>query len=107
MAFQLTSSQEVDLSVRFSDRKGNPAQVQGPPLWQVDNPNVLALTPADDGLACTVSAVGPLGTATVSIQADADLGEGVKNLVGVFAVEVTGGEAQTVEIVPGAAREQP
>jgi hypothetical protein len=97
----------VTLGVAFVDKKGNPAKVDGVPQWLVDNPNVLALTPATDGMSCTVAAVGPLGTATVSLKADADLGIGVIDVVGAFEVEVTGGQATAVTITPGAPSEQP
>ncbi len=102
----LTSSQKAALTVAFKDKKGNPATVDGAPIWGVDNPNVLAITPAADGLSCDVSAVGPLGTALVSVQADADLGEGVVPIAGSLEVMITSGAAETVEITAGAPEEQ-
>lgn len=105
--FTLTDTQQVSLSVVFTDKKGQPAKVDGVPEWLVDNPNVLALKPATDGLSCVVSAVGPLGTATVSLKADADLGTGVTSITGSFGVEVTGGAATGVTITPGTPTEQP
>lgn len=106
MAFTLVDSQKVTITPKFVDKKGNPARVDGKPEWLVDNPNVLALTPADDGLSCVVAAVGPLGTAKVSLKADADLGEGVKEIGGFLDVEVVGGEAVSVELTPGEVSEQ-
>ena len=106
VATQLTSTQKQSLSVVFTDKKGNPAPVDGIPAWGVDNPNVLALDPAPDGMSCEVAAVGPLGTAKVSIQADADLGAGVVALAGVYDVEVTASQATTVEITGGPIVEQ-
>ncbi len=107
MAFELTDCQQVTLSVTFLDKKGNPARVDGAPAWLVDNPNVLALTPAADGLSCLVSAVGPLGSALVTLTADADLGAGVVSVIGTFAVDVTAGAATTVAITAGTPEEQP
>lgn len=106
VATQLTSSQQQNLSVVFTDRKGNPAPVDGVPSWGVDNPNVLALTPSPDGLSCLVAAVGPLGNARVSIQADADLGAGVEAVAGVYDVEVVAGKAAAVQITAGPIEEQ-
>jgi hypothetical protein len=106
VATQLTSTQKQTLSVLFTDSKGNPAPVDGQPAWGVDNPNVLALVPSADGLSCTVAAIGPLGNARVSIQADADLGPGVTSLAGVYDVEVIAGQATTVEITGGPVEEQ-
>jgi len=106
VATQLTSSQKQTLSVVFTDSKGNPANVDGIPEWGVDNPAVLALEPAAGGMSCGIAAVGPLGTARVSIQADADLGSGIVPVAGVYDVEVVAGQASTVVITGGAITEQ-
>lgn len=107
MALTMTDSQQCTLTVAFLDKKGNPAPTDGPPEWLVDNPNVLTLTPAPDGLSCLVVAVGPLGSAVVSVKADADLGSGVVEIVGTLDVTITGGTATTVTITPGTPAEQP
>src|SRR5262245_36595978 len=104
---QLTSTQQQVLSVRFTDARGNAAPVDGAPVWAVDNPNVLAITPAADGLSCTIAAVGPLGNARVSIQADCDMGAGYEAVAGVFDVEVVAGRASAVVITGGPISEQP
>jgi hypothetical protein len=106
MAFALSESQQVTLSVKFKTKKGHDAKVDGVPEWLTDNTEVLALTPAPDGLSCLVAAVGPLGTATVSVKGDADLGVGVKPIVGLLEVEVTAGDAATVTLTPGEPSEQ-
>jgi hypothetical protein len=106
LMFQLGSSQQVLLSVAFRDRRGNPARVDGTPDWLTDNSEVLALEPSGDGLSCLVRALGPLGKATVTLSADADLGEGSLPIVGSFEVEVTAGNATVVELVPGTPEEQ-
>lgn len=107
MAFDLTDTQEVLVSVDLKTKRGNPAKVDGVPEWSTDNTEVLALTPAADGLSCTVSAVGPLGTANVTLKADADLGAGVTPIFGVLEVNVTAGQATVVTLKPGAPTEQP
>lgn len=107
MSLQLSSSQEATLSIAPLDKKGNPASVDGTPIWLTDNTQVLALTPSDDGLSCKVAAVGPLGSALVSVTADADMGEGVKAIVGTLSVNVNAGEAITIAIQPGPVTEQP
>jgi hypothetical protein len=107
VAFQLTDSQQVLLSVAFTDKKGNPAPVDGAPTWLVDNPNVLALQPAADGMSCLVLAVGPLGSARVSLTADADMGAGTVDVAGVFDVDVIAGAASVAVISAGAPSEQP
>jgi hypothetical protein len=106
-AFKLSATQEVDVQIKVVDRKGNPAPVDGVPAWLTDNSELLALTPTADGMRCLVSAVGPLGTGTVSVTADADMGAGVVPIVGALEFEVTGGTAVAIEIVPGTPAEQP
>ncbi len=103
----LTSNQQVTLSVAFKDKKGNPAPVDGAPVWGVDHPNVVALEPNADGLSCVVKAVGPIGGALVSVQADADLGDGMTPLAGTSEFQVTAGSAAVVEITAGPVSEQP
>lgn len=106
MAFSLTATQQVSLSVAPQDRRGNPAPVQDP-VWQVDNPNLLALTPSADGLSCLAVAVGPIGAGTVTFRCDADLGTGVVELVGTETFTIVAGVATMVAISAGSPAEQP
>lgn len=88
----LPTDKTATASATFQDAKGNPAQVQGNPTWATDKPDVLDVVDNGDGTA-TVTPVGPLGTAQVTCTADADLGDGVKELVLLGDVEVIAGEA--------------
>jgi hypothetical protein len=86
------------LSVAFKDAKGNPAVVDGVPLWGTSDPAIGTLTPSTDGL----SAEWELGPAPVvgqiNVAADADLGSGVTQITGTLDVELIAGDATTVEI---------
>ena len=106
MAFQITDSQQVTLGIKALDKKGNPAPIEGVE-WSTDKTDLLALVPSADGLSCTVLAVGPLGIGTVTMKADAQMGEGESPIVGTLQVEVTGGQAVTVKITAGTPEEQP
>ncbi len=106
VAFELPINKKTTLSVVFKDVKGNPAKVDGVPVWLVDNDAVGAVTPAADGMSCVLASVGPIGSGTVSMQADVDMGPGIKPLVGIFEFMVTAGEAATVEITAGALEDQ-
>lgn len=83
------------------DAKGNPAPLDGAPSWESSNPEVLVVAPAADGMSATVSAIGPLGSAQVTVSADARLGPDTKTITGTLDVEVTASEAATIEITPG------
>lgn len=98
----LTDIQGVDLSVAPVDAKGNPAKVDGAPVWVVSAPDVCDIAVAADGLSAHVTAKGPLGSCQVTVTADADLGEGVRNITGMLDVEVIASEAASLSITAGA-----
>lgn len=107
MATEITVTQQLPVTVEFRDKKGNPAKVDGAPVWATDNTDVLALTPAADGLSCNVVAVGVIGIGTVQVTADADLGAGVVPVIGTLEISVTAGAAAVVTLTPGTPTEQP
>lgn len=91
---KLPDDKTVAASVAFVGAKGNPAVVDGAPVWGTDRPDLLSVTAAEDGLSATIAPVGPLGTAQVTVTADADLDEGeTRELVVLGSVEVIAGEA--------------
>jgi hypothetical protein len=100
MALILKANQQAPLAVRFEDAEGNPARVDGVPVWGVSSPNVGELVVAPDGLSANLLAGSPT-TGQVNVRADADLGTGVKEITGVLDVEVLAGEAAVVVIASG------
>lgn len=66
----------------ITNSRGDPAAVDGVPVWASSDETVLSVTPADDGMSAVVSTVAP-GTARITVQADADLGSGVSSITGV------------------------
>lgn len=107
MAFSITSSQQVTISVKFVDKKGNPAPVDGVPQWSTDNTDVFTLTPAADGMSCVCAAVGAIGDGKITLNADADLGAGVTPIIGTVDGSVTAGQATTVNLDVSTPSEQP
>lgn len=97
----LTDEQKCGLAVAFTTQAGNPATVDGVPAWSVSDATVLTLEVAPDGLSAVITTAGPLGTAQVSVSADADLGEGIETITGVLDVEVRAARAVTVGISAG------
>lgn len=90
---QLPDDKTVSATVAYVDAKGNAAQVQGAPVWASDNEAVATVAASDDGMSAVVTPVGPLGSAQISVTADADLGDGVENVVALGTVEVIAGKA--------------
>lgn len=86
----LPVDRKVSATVSFVDRGGNLAAVEGY-VWGTDRPDLLTVD-AVDGVA-TITPVGPLGSAQVVVTADADLGEGITELVLLAQIEVIAGTA--------------
>ena len=85
-------------SIVISDAHGNPAQVDGAPVWSLTDPSLATLTPAADGMSCAIAPVGPIGTCELQVKADADLGAGVVDILGTLPLEFIAGDAVTVQV---------
>lgn len=100
MGLVLKDSEKVDLAIQGLDAAGNPAPLEGVE-WAVSDSLLLDLVVAEGGLLATVSAVGPLGKAQVSVKADALIGEGIAELIGTLDVEIVAGQAVAIAISAG------
>ena len=81
------------LVIKPTDQFGNPTVVDGIPEWNSSDESVITLSVSGDGLSARATSVGPVGTASVSVIADADLSGDVRNLTGVEEITVVAGEA--------------
>lgn len=104
---KMSDVQQCDLSIAFTDKKGNPAQ---PPVggvqWMTDSPALLsvAVDPQNQGKA-TVAAVGPLGTGTVTCKVTDQ--QGGTLAAGSIDFEIDAGPASQINITPGTPVDQP
>jgi len=80
---EFNTSQECPVTLNITNAAGNPAQVQGAPVWASSDETVVTVTAAADGMSAMVSSVAPGGPARISVSADADLGQGVLTITGV------------------------
>jgi len=95
----ITDTGGARLSIKPVTAAGNPAKVDGVPIWTVADPSLLRLeVDAENPLLATIHAAGPVGTTQVNVQADADLGEGVRAIAGVLDVQIEAGEAVSLDI---------
>lgn len=102
--FLLKATQQVELSVTVTDKRGNPAQVQNG-QWESSDESVV--TVVDSGTnSAVVKAVGPVGASTVTYVADVDLGDGVTEATGMLDIEVVAGDASVFNITAGTPSEQ-
>lgn len=113
MAFNvsITDSQQVRVTVSGAvDKKGNPAPLDGLPVFASADTSVCTFEPdgADaSGMTGIIVAVGPLASAAaVSITADVQLGDGVKNITENGLVEIKAGEAVGFSVTVGTPEEQ-
>ncbi len=105
-SFSMSDSQQDTLTITATDKKGNPATLPaGSITWAVDQVSLIALTPAADGLSCLAVAVGPLGTATISVKVSAP--DGTTLAAGSIDCNITGGAATNIVVTAGTPQEQP
>ncbi len=84
------SAPAIRLRAVYKADANTPARVDGVPTWNADVPALVSLAPATDGLSCEAAGSGQLGAVTVTADADADLGSGVRAL----------SESITIEYIP-------
>lgn len=107
VALQMSSSQQTEGSFQLQDNRGNPTEPDGVPVWSTDNSDILDVVPAADGRSAVIKAKGPLGTANVQVECDADLGTGVAPLILLGEITVTAGQAVTGTLTFAPPTEQP
>ena len=108
----LTDSQQVQVVVTgATDKKGNPAPIDGTPTFASADTAVctFATDPSDaSGMTGLIVAVGPLASAAaVSITADAKIGPEVVEITENGLVEITAGQATGFAVSVGTPVEQP
>lgn len=105
-----TDQNYPNVTLVITNALGQPAPVDGVPVWASSDATMLTVTPAADGLSALVDTVGP-GTARFSITADADTGSGVTTITAVSEdINITIGpkhQASVMTLTLGAPTEKP
>lgn len=101
MAYKLPNDKMIAVKVAYIDGKGNPATVDGDVTWDTSDQEIATID-ADDGdsTMATVKPTGKVGQVQVTATADADLGEGTRELITTMDVEIVAGEAVAGTITP-------
>ncbi len=102
----VTMNQDATGTISFKPQnaKGQKTKIDGVPEWASDPVNVIELTPAADGLTCKYKALDITDADTtdqscvITVTVDADLGSGIKKIIGSVAATVTTGETTTVAL---------
>lgn len=102
----LTDTQDCPLSLTARDRKGASAALQTV-TWESSDPAVLTVTVDASDMTKALASAVTAGTVVVTVTADADVTDGVVNIVGTLDVVIGAGQATVVEITAGAPVEQP
>jgi hypothetical protein len=112
---QINEEQKVSGTVQPVTAAGHPAPIDGTPAWEIDpvegNPIATLEVDATDPKKASFTALAlPDGTLALTTQVrcrfDADLGDGVREIVAIGELTVVQAEAATAEVVFGAAEPQ-
>ena len=91
MKVNLPDNKKFNVSILPIDAQGQPAEVENV-QWSVSDPSVASVLSAPDGLSAYVIS-GNLGTAQITVSADALIGDGIEVISDVLEVTVIGGKA--------------
>lgn len=112
---KFTNAMEVPFSFAIKDGFGKPAKIDGEPVAASSDETVAVVSPltkADDRWNGVLTAVAPSPageTQRMTVSADADLGAGVRPIVGILEFQVIldeRGDALVVEIEAGQPRDK-
>jgi hypothetical protein len=99
MADILNTQQFPNVVLTITNAAGQPATVDGVPVWASSDATVVTVVASADGMGAVVSAVAP-GTARITVSADADMGAGTITITGVSEdINVTLDPAQRASIM--------
>jgi len=102
---QLTADQQVDLSISGQDKYGNPVAITGDVVWVSSDESIVSVT-SDSPEAATAVAVGPVGTAAVTVTNDVDR-DGTGDFMGSIAIDVVAGDLAEIEVAAGVPVDKP
>ena len=106
MALIMTATQECPLEVAFKDSRGNPAAVENI-VWGSSDEGIVKVNPNDAEPQKAIALSVAVGTAQVNVKADARVGTGTNEIVGLLVCEILAAEATVVEISAGTPIETP
>jgi len=104
---QLTADQQVALSISGEDRYDNPVDITGDIIWVSSDDSIIAVSvDPEDSTKATATAVGPVGTASVTVSNDVNQ-DGTGDFQGSIAIDVVAGQIAEIVINEGAITDKP
>lgn len=104
ITMQLTADQQVTLTISGEDRYGNEVDISGDVTWESSDDAIVEVEQQDASTAIA-RAVGPAGTAAITVTNDADR-DGTGDFMGSLAIDVVAGEIAEIEISAGEPEEK-
>jgi len=100
MLITITNEQKVEVTLAPMTAAGNPATLDGAPVWEVVAGDATLEVAADGLSAFLVSGVADINS-QITVTADADLGEGVITLTDTIDLAVVAAEASQLGLTAG------
>lgn len=98
MDFQTTTEQKVHVKLSAKTAQGNDAKVDGTPVWTIESGEA-TVEPDPDGMGATFISGNSAGEATYRVTADADLGDGVRQIERTGKYTYVDPQAENLEII--------
>jgi hypothetical protein len=108
MSYTLPADKQVRLQIEYVDKNGNPAEVDDEVQWSSSDDVIAKVEPLtvqpsgnvpEGGVVMLIPGTA-VGNCQITAKADADLGDGVRELISLFDVTVVAGEAVAGVITP-------
>lgn len=96
---QLTADQQVTLTISGQDAYGNQVDISGDVVWSSSDESIVSVTQEANDQATAV-AVGPIGTAAVTVSNDVNA-DGGGDFQGSVAIDVVAGDMAEIAISAG------
>jgi hypothetical protein len=96
---KISISSQIKLSIEPVDKFDNKAPVDGLPEWSVNDESLGVLKVDADGMGAMFTPAGKVGDLKINVEADADMGEGVKKIFGLAEIELTPAMATAIKVV--------
>lgn len=101
MIIVLTNEQKIKVTVQPTTEAGNPAPIDGVPTFQVITGDATVEPVADEPNSVYILSGAADTVSTISVNADADLGEGVTELTEEITLNVVQASANALGVVTG------
>ena len=98
ITMQLTADQQVELSITGEDAYNNPVDVSGDTEWHSSDESIV--TVEGNGNSAVATAVGPVGTAAVTVSNDVNQ-DGTGDFQGSIAIDVVAGRVAEIVVQQG------